>query len=243
MSSFLPCGDGIDFNVWQTQLDRIFVPRSKYPILRLIGPENVVNLHLEMPDPGDVAELRCTTAPLPADIHGLEMNETSHAHCFADVYMFLKQQGLEKWRLPRAASETISFQAKFWMYSIITCLASARGAFFLQIAVTQEPPLASLWTRLYPHIPCPQEALRESMRSVAMHVEEEAATLDMAWSLFVSWREAFAQYWIHDVRFDDRTKQPSNTAMRQGRVTLSGMEAHTAIVERMNAHIRAERSP
>ena len=75
-----------------------------------------------------------------------------------------------------------------------------------------------------------------------MHDEDEAATLDMAWILFVSWRETFAKHWIHDVRFDDRAKQPSNTAMREGRVDLSGMEAHRAIVHRMVTQIKAERS-
>lgn len=115
MSSFLPCGGGIDVSIWQTQLDRVFIPHSDRPILRLIGPENAVNLHLQMPDHGDVAELRFTTSPLSPDIHGLEINETSHAHCFADVYMFLKQQGLDKWRLPRAASQMADVQAKFWM--------------------------------------------------------------------------------------------------------------------------------
>lgn len=116
MSSFLPCQDDIVLSDWATQLDRIFIPHSGNRFLRLVGPENAINLHLEPPRRGSLATLQVTGTPLLTYPEGLELKEISNAKCFADVYMLLEQQGLTKWHYPEPSHPMYHFHTSFWMY-------------------------------------------------------------------------------------------------------------------------------
>ena len=108
-NTFVPLDSQLTADVWETELDRIQVlrvyddfPRHEFWI-RLIGPGRYLNFRLQLPVDDEVKTvMKVTRDLLPDDQPELvEYNEKSVNRYFADVYVFLRQQGLDQWTLTK----------------------------------------------------------------------------------------------------------------------------------------------
>jgi hypothetical protein len=109
-------------HVWTTELDRVLIMRVDYheePMIwiRLIGPACNLNLHLNAPDPtSSEGIMGATTEPIPerhADL--IEARVTTRGCIFADVYVILRQFGLDEWTFfPKSSAQDTAVESLSW---------------------------------------------------------------------------------------------------------------------------------
>jgi len=101
---FGPLQRAVKNRVWTTELDRIMVLRvgchgELRTWLRLIGPARTLNLQLNPPKLASLEGIMAaTTEPIPEEHEDLvELRVAARGCIFADVYVFLRQFGLDEW--------------------------------------------------------------------------------------------------------------------------------------------------
>lgn len=105
---FAPLWDDIEGAVWTTEVDRILVLSAEVNgtasiWLRLIGPENALNLKPSTKvSRQSIVALEVDTEAVPQSHHDLAEYRVGARGCFfADVYVYIYQHGLSEWLITR----------------------------------------------------------------------------------------------------------------------------------------------
>lgn len=119
---FGPLQRTIGIHVWTTELDRILILRVYHHEetkiwVRLIGPTHNLNLQLNAPDPSSSEGIMgVTTESIPERHEDLiEARVTTRGCIFADVYVVLRQFGLDGWTFfPESSAQDKLVGAMSW---------------------------------------------------------------------------------------------------------------------------------